>query len=111
MDAEELGRLGKDVLNNAAFIQAFENIQSKLIEAWTQATPGDTVLKESAWASMKLLEKVKWELEYFMEDGNIEKLNRVDDQEKKQKVKDYEDRKKKYLETPLPGTRLVKKTE
>jgi len=111
LDNEELGRYGKDVIDNPAFQTAFENIKSKLIEAWTQADSADTQLKESAWAGMKLLEKIKWELEYFMEEGNIDKLNRKQEEADQKIMEEEKERKRKFLETPLPGTRLAQRTE
>jgi arginine deiminase len=111
MDAEQLGRLGKDVLDNQAFQTAFENIKSKLIRAWLDAKADQPEVKDSAWAGIRLLENLKWELEYFMDGANIEKLNRLEDEEAEKELADMKKRKREYLETPLPGTRLVKKAE
>lgn len=111
MDKESLGKLARDVLNNDAFNKAFESVKEKLTQSWIDSNPNDITLKESAWASIKLLEKVKWELEYFMDEGNIEKLNRQDLEETEKKEKEEAKRKKAFYETPLPGTRITKKTE
>ena len=111
MDMEHLGRLGKDVLDNEAFQIAFENLKSKLVRLWIDANADQHEIKDSAWASIKLLEKLKWELEYFMDGANMEKMNRLDDEEREKELADEKERKRKYLETPLPGTRLVQNAE
>lgn len=105
-DAEQLGRLAKDLLDNEAFNKAFKILEERLKREWTRAD--DLGAREQAWGMVRLLEKVRWELEYLMTDGKQEQIYRkeqelIDDESEAQKK-----RKKEYFDTPLKGTRLEK---
>lgn len=106
-DAEQLGRLAKDVVENEAYIKAVDAVKEKLTREWIKAK--DINVREDAWAKIRLLEAIEWELEYFMDEGNQEQINRKFEEEKQESAEAKAKRKSDYFNTPLPGTRLPNK--
>lgn len=105
-NAEQLGRLAKDVLENEAFDKAFKTLEERLKREWTRAD--DLEMRERAWGMVRLLEKVRWELEYLMQDGKQEQVYRKEQEMIEEDEAAYKKRKKDYLDTPLKGTRTEK---
>ena len=61
----------KEVLENPAFIQAFEDIRKELIETWENTPARDTQGRESIWAYLTLLKKVQTHLKTSLETGRL----------------------------------------
>jgi hypothetical protein len=62
------------VLENEAFIRAFETIEQEYIEAWKNSPQGTSEGRESLWTTVKLLHKLKATLEAAMTDGKLARI-------------------------------------
>jgi len=61
----------KLLLGDELLSQAFADIEDALITAWRQSTSDRAPLREDAWRSLKLLEKLKAALEKHVRDGSV----------------------------------------
>jgi hypothetical protein len=68
------GDRAKEVLENEAFIAAFEAIETEVMEQWKNSPARDKEGRESLWAYLMLLKKVQTHLVTTMETGKLAKL-------------------------------------
>lgn len=104
-DGEQLGKLAKDILENEAFNKAFDAVKEEITREWFKAAEPEK--RDEAWRMVRLLEKVKWQLEYFMDDGNKAEIDRKNQDRIDEDAAAEAKRKKEYLTKPLPGTRTA----
>ena len=65
------GDRAKEVLENEAFVAAFEAIEKDIIEQWTNSPARDEAGREKLWAYLHLLRKVKTQLTSTLETGKL----------------------------------------
>lgn len=70
-----LGDRAKEVLENEAFVAAFEAIEQEVIEQWTNSPARDADGREKLWSYLHLLRKVKAQLTTTLETGKLAKLD------------------------------------
>jgi hypothetical protein len=68
------GDRAKEVLENEAFIAAFEAIEKEVIDQWTNSPARDEAGREKLWAYLHLLKKVRTHLQSTLETGTLAKL-------------------------------------
>lgn len=69
-----LGDRAKEVLENEAFIAAFEATEKEVIEQWTNSPARDQEGREKLWQYLMLLRKVRASLQSTLETGKLAKL-------------------------------------
>lgn len=77
MNLDQRNREGdeaRQVLENPAFVRAFEAIEQEHIEAWKNSPARDRDGRESLWTTVKLLHKLKGTLEASMMDGKLARV-------------------------------------
>lgn len=65
------GNRAKEVLENEAFIEAFEAIEKEVIEQWTNSPARDQEGREKLWSYLHLLRKVRTQLTSTLESGKL----------------------------------------
>ncbi|MEY4429233.1 MAG: hypothetical protein RLZZ182_1922 [Pseudomonadota bacterium] len=65
------GSRAREVLENEAFIAAFETIEKDVLEQWTNSPARDAEGREKCWTYLMLLRKVKAQLQSTMEGGKL----------------------------------------
>jgi len=65
------GDQARQVLDNEAFVAAFEAIEKDIIEQWTNSPARDEAGREKLWAYLHLLRKVKAQLTSTLETGKL----------------------------------------
>ena len=65
------GNRAKEVLENEAFIAAFEAIEKEVIEQWTNSPARDQDGREKLWSYLHLLRKVRTHLTSTLETGKL----------------------------------------
>lgn len=69
-----LGDRAKEILENEAFIAAFESTEKEVIEQWTNSPARDWEGREKLWSYLHLLRKVRTHLQTTLETGTLAKL-------------------------------------
>jgi len=69
-----VGDRAKEVLENEAFVAAFEASEQEVIEQWTNSPARDAEGREKLWQYLMLLRKVKANLQSTLETGKLAKL-------------------------------------
>lgn len=69
-----MGDRAKEVLENEAFVEAFEAIEKEVIEQWTNSPARDAEGREKLWSYLHLLRKVKAHLTSTLETGKLAKV-------------------------------------
>lgn len=64
----------KEVLENEAFIAAFEDTEKEIIEQWTNSPARDAEGREKLHTYLMLLRKVKTHLTYSLDTGKLAKI-------------------------------------
>lgn len=70
-----MGDRAKEVLENEAFVEAFEAIEKEVIEQWTNSPARDAEGREKLWSYLHLLRKVKQHLTSTLETGKLAQLD------------------------------------
>lgn len=65
------GEQARQVLENPAFIRAFESIEQEHVEAWKNSPARDSHGRETLWTTVKLLHKLKATLEAELSNGRM----------------------------------------
>ena len=65
----------KEVLENEAFIAAFDDTEKEIIEQWTNSPARDAEGREKLHAYLMLLRKVKAHLSYSLDTGKLAELD------------------------------------
>lgn len=68
------GDRAREVLENEAFMAAFEAIEKEVIEQWTQSPARDQEGRERLWTYLGLLKKLKAQLTQTLETGKLAQL-------------------------------------
>jgi len=68
------GNRAREVLENESFDWAFESLKMEIIESWQRAPEQDPQGREKLWLSLKLLEKVRSNLQGRLETGKMARL-------------------------------------
>ena len=68
------GSRAKEVLENEAFIDAFEAIEKEVIEQWTNSPARDQDGREKLWSYLHLLKKVRTHLTSTLETGKLAQI-------------------------------------
>lgn len=69
------GDRAKEVLENEAFSAAFVAIEQEVIKEWTNSPARDVEGREKLWQYLRLLQKLKTQLQSTMETGTLAKLD------------------------------------
>lgn len=69
------GSRAKEVLENEAFIEAFEAIEKEVIEQWTNSPARDQDGREKLWSYLHLLRKVRAHLVSTLETGKLAQVD------------------------------------
>ncbi len=69
-----LGQQAKDLLDNEAFIAAFEATEKEVIDQWTNSPARDAEGREKLWQYLMLLRKVRANLQTTLETGKLAQL-------------------------------------
>jgi uncharacterized protein YkwD len=68
------GAKAREVLENEAFAQAFEDIRQEYTKAWMKSPEHDAQGREHHYQMLKLTEKLKEKLEAALSDGKMASL-------------------------------------
>jgi len=68
------GSSAKEVLENEAYIAAFEAIKTDILDQWTNSPARDADGREKLWTCLKLLQKVQTQLQTTLETGRLAQL-------------------------------------
>jgi hypothetical protein len=68
------GNRAREVLENECFDWAFETLKTEIIESWQKAPEQDQQGREKLWLSLKLLQKVRFNLQTRLETGKLATL-------------------------------------
>jgi hypothetical protein len=68
------GSRAKEVLENEAYIAAFEAIKTDILDQWTNSPARDAEGREKLWTCLKLLQKVQTQLQTTLETGKLAQL-------------------------------------
>ena len=68
------GDRAREVLENEAFIAAFEAIEKEVIDQWTNSPARDEAGREKLWSYLHLLRKVRTHLQSTLETGKLAQL-------------------------------------
>lgn len=68
------GDRAREVLENEAYIAAFEAIEKEVIEQWTNSPARDVEGREKLWSYLHLLKKVQTHLQSTLETGKLAQL-------------------------------------
>lgn len=68
------GNRAREVLENESFEWAFETLKTEIIESWQKAPEQDPQGREKLWLSLKLLQKVRSNLQARLETGKLATL-------------------------------------
>jgi hypothetical protein len=68
------GNRAREVLENECFEWAFESLKTEIIESWQKAPEQDPQGREKLWLSLKLLQKVRSNLQSRLETGKLARL-------------------------------------
>lgn len=71
IDHEARAAAAKQLLENPLMVEAFANVRNAAIEAWTETSVLDAQKREMAWMTVKVLDRVKGELENVIVNGKI----------------------------------------
>lgn len=65
------GNQAREVVENPAFIRAFDEIEQEHVTAWKNSPARDPEGRETLWMTVKLLHKLRSTLEASMLDGRM----------------------------------------
>lgn len=82
-----MGDRAREVIENEAFIAAFEAIEKEVTEQWMNSPARDEAGREKCWTYLMLLRKVKTHLVSTLETGKLAKLDLQHEQSLKDKAK------------------------
>ena len=83
------GDRAKEVLENEAFIAAFDAIEKEVIDKWTNSPARDSAGREKCWEYLILLRKVKTQLTTTLDTGKLAKLELQHEQSLKDRAKAF----------------------
>ena len=69
-----LGDRAREVIENEAFIAAFDATEKEVIEQWMQSPARDQDGREKLWQYLSMLRKVKANLQTTLETGKLAQL-------------------------------------
>lgn len=69
------GDQAKLVLENEAFIAAFDAIEKDVIDQWTNSPARDEAGREKLWTYLQMLRKLKAQLTTTLETGKLAKMD------------------------------------
>ena len=81
------GDRAREVLENEAFIAAFADMQTEIIEQWKQSPARDGEGREKLWQLLSLSNKLQSLLQTSLETGKLAKLDLQHDQKLKDRAK------------------------
>jgi hypothetical protein len=70
-----LGDRAKEILENEAFVAAFDAIEAEVIETWRTSPARDAEGREKCWQYLTLLAKVRTHLQSSLESGKLAALD------------------------------------
>lgn len=68
------GDRAKEVLENEAFQQAFEDIEQEVTKQWMESPARDAEGREKLWQYLMMLRKVKAQLQTTLDTGKLAKM-------------------------------------
>jgi hypothetical protein len=84
----------REVLENEAFIAAFDAIDTEITEQWKKSPARDEAGRHELWLMQSLLNKVKSVLQETLMDGKLAKADLQHYQSKEQKEREWADSKR-----------------
>lgn len=82
------GNRAKEVIENEAFIAAFELIKDEVITQWQQSPARDTEGREKLWLMLQMASKLESTLKTTMETGQLAQLELTHQQSLAKRLKD-----------------------
>lgn len=70
-DPEARAAAAKQLLDHPLLIEAFANVRAAAIDAWTETGALDAPKREIAWLTVKVVDRVRGELEAIVTNGKI----------------------------------------
>lgn len=70
-DHEARAAAARQLLEHPLLVEAFANVREAAIEAWTETSVADAQKREMAWLTVKVVDRVKAELENVVATGKI----------------------------------------
>jgi len=67
----------KEVLENEAYLEAFESIEKEIIERWKTSKGGEEVARQELWQLLGLLRNLRTVLETTMQGGAVAKAELI----------------------------------
>jgi hypothetical protein len=83
------GDKARQVLENEAFAQAFEDIEREYIDAWKNSPARDEEGREKLFITVKLLHKLRVVLEATLDDGRLAYAEMEHNKTKLQRAKEW----------------------
>ncbi|WP_431107597.1 hypothetical protein [Variovorax paradoxus] len=68
------GNRAREVLENESYAWAFNSLKTEIIESWQNAPAQDPQGRETLWLSLKLLDKIQFNLQTRLEMGKLAQL-------------------------------------
>lgn len=68
------GNRAREILENEAFISAYEVIEKDVIEQWTSSPARDAEGRERLWTYLQMLRKLKAQITQTLETGQLAQL-------------------------------------
>ncbi|WGT64789.1 hypothetical protein [Variovorax paradoxus] len=68
------GNRAREVLENESYAWAFHSLKTEIIESWQNAPAQDPQGRETLWLSLKLLDKIQFNLQTRLESGKLAQL-------------------------------------
>lgn len=70
-DASARASEAAQLLDNPLLVEAFDSVEAAAINAWKMTKADDSQSREIAWLTVKVLARIKGELQSMVDDGKI----------------------------------------
>lgn len=71
MSPEALGEHAQRLIDDPVLAQAFDDVRDAAVTAWTQTKADDVQAREVAWLTVKVIDRVRGELQGMVDSGKI----------------------------------------
>ena len=82
----DMASCAKRLLGDPLLVAAFADIREGLLRAFEDSGPHDTTLREDAWRSVRLLDKIKKHIATHVETGKLAEAMLAEIEEKRKKM-------------------------
>lgn len=70
-DAQVRATHAAQLLGDPMLLEAFENVRKAAIQAWQSTKADDVTARETAWLTVKVVNRIEAELQIIIENGQI----------------------------------------